>query len=386
MGHHRADVPVSARVGSGTPNTPGRRSADVPVDSPSTTTGLYLADIEAEAAKHAYVGRRRAAVPASPEVETHQAEVVSDANVERVLASLEPVDQTTTFETEDTARLTIDRSQPEPEPAPSTYVNSRPVEPGKRRAVRHAGSRGPLFKALPSAPVLLGVAALAISIGGVLTFSDQQPVSAAAGGLTQASALSGSSGTGQVGERDDVVTRDSDRTAQGNASGEDDLQEAVAGLAEQHAGALAQYATEAEKYAKVLAQDLWQLPLASANITAVFGQYGLWSSYHTGLDFNGDSGDSIFSMTNGVVTEASYDGAYGNKTVITLEDGTEIWYCHQTSFGISVGDTVRPGEVIGTVGSTGHVTGSHLHVEVRPGGGDPVDPYEAMQQHGLFRD
>ena len=91
-------------------------------------------------------------------------------------------------------------------------------------------------------------------------------------------------------------------------------------------------------------------------------------------------------MTNGVVTEASYDGAYGNKTVVTLEDGTEIWYCHQTSFGVSVGDTVRPGEIIGTVGATGHVTGSHLHVEVRPGGGDPVDPYAAMQQHGLFRD
>ena len=46
---------------------------------------------------------------------------------------------------------------------------------------------------------------------------------------------------------------------------------------------------------------------------------------------------------------------------------------------------MRGGEVIGTVGSTGNVTGSHLHVEVRPGGGDPVDPYAAMQQHGLFR-
>ena len=40
--------------------------------------------------------------------------------------------------------------------------------------------------------------------------------------------------------------------------------------------------------------------------------------------------------------------------------------------------------MIGTVGATGHVTGSHLHVEVHPGGGDPVDPYTAMQQHGLF--
>ena len=119
-------------------------------------------------------------------------------------------------------------------------------------------------------------------------------------------------------------------------------------------------------------------------LTARFGQYGLWSSYHTGLDFNGNTGDEIHSIANGEVISASYDGSYGNKTVVRLEDGTELWYCHQTSFLVSVGDTVHAGEVIGTVGSTGHVTGSHLHVEVHPGGGDAVDPYTAMQQHGLF--
>ena len=78
-----------------------------------------------------------------------------------------------------------------------------------------------------------------------------------------------------------------------------------------------------------------------------------------------------------------YDGAYGNKTVVTLEDGTEIWYAHQTSQYVSIGETVAAGEVIGTVGSTGNVTGSHLHVEVRPGGGDPVDPYAAMVVNGV---
>ena len=214
MGHHRADVPSPARAGSGTPNTPGRRAANVPVDSPSTTVTLQVADIQAEAARHAYVGKRRAAVPASPEVETHRAAIVSDGpftdHVDQVLASLEPVDQTTSFETEDTARLTIDRSHPEPAPATSsittTYVNDRRVEPGKRRAVKHAGSRGPLFKAMPSAPVLLGVAALAITIGGVLTVNDQEPVSAVGRRApTHASALSGSSGIGTVvgGERAD---------------------------------------------------------------------------------------------------------------------------------------------------------------------------------------
>ena len=69
--------------------------------------------------------------------------------------------------------------------------------------------------------------------------------------------------------------------------------------------------------------------------------------------------------------------------MVTLDDGTEIWYCHQNAFGVSVGDVVRPGEQIGYVGATGNVTGPHLHLEVRPGGGDPVDPYAALVHHGL---
>ena len=367
-----------------TPVTPGRRVAAVPVDSPSSTTSLTVAAIEAEAARHAYVGKRRASVPESPEVETHQAEVVSDDNVARVLESLQPADQTTGFEHEDTARLRLDRSAPEPEP--STYVNDRAVQPGRRRAVKQTSTRGPLFKAMPSAPVLLGIAALAVSIGGVLTVSDQAPVSAAGDGLTHASALSGDSGIGTVvdGKRDPITSRDDPRTAQADAAGEP-LTDPVTQQYAQFAGAQRDLANQAESYAKVLAKDIWVYPLEPVVLTARFGQYGLWSSYHTGLDFNGDTGDEIHSISNGIVTEAGYDGAYGNKTVITLEDGTELWYCHQTSQFVNVGDKVTRGEVIGTVGSTGHVTGSHLHVEVRPGGGDPVDPYAAMQQHGLFR-
>ena len=88
-------------------------------------------------------------------------------------------------------------------------------------------------------------------------------------------------------------------------------------------------------------------------------------------------------MANGVVTSAEYDGSYGNKTVVTLDDGTELWYCHQTSFVVSSGETVRAGQLIGYIGSTGHVTGPHLHLEVHPGGGDPVDPYTALLVHGV---
>lgn len=384
MGRHRADVPSPARAGVATLSPPGRRAANVSVDSPSTTTSPVVVDIHAELDRQPYLGRRRASVPASPEVETFRDDADMDARVERVLASLEPVDQTTSFQTEDTARLTIDRQRPEPEP--STYVNDRPVQPGKRRAVKHASSRGPLFKALPSAPVVLGIAALAVSIGGVLSGSDAEPVSTEVGRAMPASALSGSSNIGKAaGDRGDVITRSSYRAADRNKTHKGPPG-SVQDLADHRSTALAEIAADAEKQAAFLELNLWQYPLSSVNITATFGEYGLWSSSHTGLDFNGDTGDSIYAIANGVVTAASYDGPYGNKTVITLEDGTELWYCHQNSFGVSVGDQVRGGDVIGTVGSTGNVTGSHLHVEVRPGGGDPVDPYAAMQQHGLFRD
>ena len=293
--------------------------------------------------------------------------------IERVLNSLEPVDQTTSFEHEPTTRLPMLRAEP-------------PTTGGKRRAVKHAGGRGPLFKGFLSAPVLVGIAALAVSVGGVVTVNDAQPTSGNGGGEVThaASALGGTSSTGQVTTRKNDVSRDRDRDAQADAAGTDKLLAAAAAAAEVRAGALTKLAAKAEVQAKVIAKNLWTYPLEPVVLTARFGQYGLWSSYHTGLDFNGNTGDEIHAIANGEVISASYDGSYGNKTVVRLEDGTELWYCHQTSFLVSVGDMVRAGEVIGTVGSTGHVTGSHLHVEVHPGGGDPVDPYTAMQQHGLF--
>ena len=83
------------------------------------------------------------------------------------------------------------------------------------------------------------------------------------------------------------------------------------------------------------------LPTIGYHLTARFGQSsGLWSSHHTGLDFAAPTGNPIFAIANGVITAAGYDGSYGNKTVETLADGTEIWYCHQLVHGVSVGDKV----------------------------------------------
>jgi murein DD-endopeptidase MepM/ murein hydrolase activator NlpD len=127
----------------------------------------------------------------------------------------------------------------------------------------------------------------------------------------------------------------------------------------------------------------WVVPVSGYRITATFGNTGLWAGSHTGLDFAAPSGTAIRSVTSGLVTEVGWDGAYGNKTVIRMGDGTELWYCHQGALYVSAGERVMPGDVIGTVGSTGNVTGPHLHLEVRPSLDRPVDPYTVLTAHGL---
>lgn len=332
MGNHRAD-----RRG------PGRRPSDLPTPVATAST----------------VGKRRAVKPTKAD-RAVTATTVAEAVVER------------------TAEV----------PVPSTSENnSRPTEKrvtARRSAGKRVASRGPLFRGLPSPPILLGVAALAISAGGALT--------AAGGGLGEddakfnaASALSGASDVSRVSLLDrTTVSRDSRRDALEDTADAELVAEAE-DQAKQRDATLLEFTAKAQTYADKLALNQWVLPIASGvyRLTAEYGDYGLWSSYHTGLDFAAPSGTSILAVANGVVTSAAYDGAYGNKTVITLDDGTELWYCHQTSFLVNAGDTVSAGDVIGTVGATGNVTGPHLHLEVRPGAGDPVDPYEALVVNGV---
>ncbi len=130
--------------------------------------------------------------------------------------------------------------------------------------------------------------------------------------------------------------------------------------------------------------DRWVLPLESYRLTGTFGARSrLWRRVHTGLDFATGYGTAIHSVAAGTVTSAGYDGAYGYKTVVTHDDGTEVWYCHQSAVDVAVGDQVGPGQVIGYVGTTGNTTGPHLHLEVRVSGDVPVDPIDVFRRHGL---
>jgi murein DD-endopeptidase MepM/ murein hydrolase activator NlpD len=154
--------------------------------------------------------------------------------------------------------------------------------------------------------------------------------------------------------------------------------------AEQHADQLAaEAAALAEEMARLAALgytgDLENLthvlPLSGYHLSAGFGLAGpLWEATHTGLDFGAAAGTPLVAIGNGTVTSVGDAGPYGLRTVLTLEDGTDLWYCHQLLATVTPGQQVKVGEPIGLVGSTGNSTGPHLHLEVRPGGGAPVDP------------
>ncbi len=148
--------------------------------------------------------------------------------------------------------------------------------------------------------------------------------------------------------------------------------------------ALARLAAQAQKRRRYLATHRLVIPVATYRITATFGATSyLWSSAHTGVDLAAPTGTTVAAAVAGVVTGASYDGAYGNKITITDADGTETWYAHLNTMQVTIGTSVQPGDLIGTVGATGNVTGPHLHLEVRPGGAAPVDPVDWFEARGV---
>ena len=100
--------------------------------------------------------------------------------------------------------------------------------------------------------------------------------------------------------------------------------------------------------------------------------YGI-AKMHNGLDFTAPQGTPIYATGNGVVTLASFGGGAGNHVVINHGYGYETVYMHMVRIKTAVGQTVKRGEVIGWVGTTGASTGPHCHYEVHVNG-TPVDP------------
>ena len=94
---------------------------------------------------------------------------------------------------------------------------------------------------------------------------------------------------------------------------------------------------------------------------------------HTGVDFGAPYGTQIHAAAAGVVLLAGYTRGYGNCIIIDHGGGIATLYGHCSSLGVSEGQSVKQGQVIGRVGATGYATGPHLHFEVRRDG-VPVQP------------
>ncbi|WP_407551740.1 M23 family metallopeptidase [Streptomyces sp. Pv4-95] len=151
--------------------------------------------------------------------------------------------------------------------------------------------------------------------------------------------------------------------------------------AKREAAEAAREKAEAERLAKLARSFI--APVSSYTLTASFGQAGdRWSADHTGQDFAAPTGTLVKAVHSGTITQAGWAGSYGYRIVLTMDDGTELWFCHLSSMVKTSGE-VKAGDVIGRVGATGNVTGPHLHLEVRPDAGDPIDPMTWLRDHGV---
>jgi murein DD-endopeptidase MepM/ murein hydrolase activator NlpD len=106
----------------------------------------------------------------------------------------------------------------------------------------------------------------------------------------------------------------------------------------------------------------------------VVSPFGMrWGRLHAGVDISVPSGTPIRASKSGTVAIAGWEGGYGNYTCINHGGGIATCYAHQASIGVSVGQSVKQGQVIGISDCTGHCFGPHVHFEVRVNG-TPVNP------------
>lgn len=110
-------------------------------------------------------------------------------------------------------------------------------------------------------------------------------------------------------------------------------------------------------------------------ITSPFCERRAWEACHPGIDIGVPSGTPIRAAGTGVVAIAGWVSGYGNYTCINHGGGFSTCYGHQSRIGVSVGQHVTQGQVIGLSGCTGLCFGPHVHFEVRIDGAvtNPVD-------------
>ena len=116
----------------------------------------------------------------------------------------------------------------------------------------------------------------------------------------------------------------------------------------------------------------WVWPTTARRISSPFGNRTSptagASSYHQGIDIDGNTGDPVWAARAGIVIVAGWSNAAGNYVKIDHRDGFQSIYMHLNSFSTSSGAVVSAGQTIGTMGATGVATGDHLHFGIMQNG------------------
>ncbi len=131
----------------------------------------------------------------------------------------------------------------------------------------------------------------------------------------------------------------------------------------------------------VVAEAKWVHPMPGATVTSCFG--ARWGRLHAGVDLAAPHGTPIVAAGAGKVVLAGVEGGYGLAVLIDHGNGYLTHYGHMSALAVQAGQSVKPGELIGKEGSTGHSTGPHLHFEVHKGAyKNPIEPTGWMRERG----
>ena len=122
-------------------------------------------------------------------------------------------------------------------------------------------------------------------------------------------------------------------------------------------------------YAARLESRWLQWPVQDSRTVWKGNPYGVINGkLHSGIDIPAEQGVVILAAADGTVTETGFDPVRGNYLVLDHGDGLTTLYAHCRNVEVKAGDTVKTGEMVAAVGSTGMSTGPHLHFEVRQDG------------------
>lgn len=130
-------------------------------------------------------------------------------------------------------------------------------------------------------------------------------------------------------------------------------------------------------------------PLNSGELSSLFSRTrSKGRRRHLGIDIIAPKGALIYAALDGIVELASNGekGFKGYGRVIMINHSGQLWtlYSHCATLNVKVGQRVKQGDVVATVGSTGRATTNHLHFEVRNAKGTALDPMKYLPENGAL--